>query len=654
MIRGGDQELQTLHGDRLVGCTLGEYRIERLLGSTRLGAAYQARQLSQGRTVMVSTFNFPQGVSSSERTRLTARIVQERALLTRLTHPNILPTYDVGEQSGYLYLVSDFVKGASLGKVLKQQTRFTPDKALHVLKQLGAGLDYAHGQDVVHGVLSLSNVLISDQLTVQIAGFGLRTVLEVQEHTQNTQHPVGLFSAHGTLPGSAEYASPECVLGQPVDARSDIYALGVMLFKLLSGTPPFSGANPLETALQRIQQPVPSVHAICPDIPEALNLVLSKALESDPARRYQRAGDIAAAVERVLTIVNATHKNGDSSVQQIAHSPQLTLPPTVNWFDEADNSSNRWQVAPPIVTGHIPAIPSPHSLQKGERDGTESRQPILPGTATHPDAPKEMLHAKAAGNPNSMAGVDPFAWWSATPDRPLTPPTPGTFARRRPAQQDRRRFVTLMVAGTAGVLTVGGISFAHLVQSMKQSQPQTASAPTTGPTASTTTQGNTATVATTQGTQKTPATSTSPTAKPSPSATNGAQPSPTSQPTKQPTSQPTPKPTQPPPTPTPSHTGTVIGQTSMATNSAVSFSNPADGNGSLLVHLSNGNFAAFERACTHAGVPVNYNSGSGQFLCPAHGAIFSAANGSHLSGPGSGPLPTVSIRVNADGTITTG
>jgi nitrite reductase/ring-hydroxylating ferredoxin subunit len=92
----------------------------------------------------------------------------------------------------------------------------------------------------------------------------------------------------------------------------------------------------------------------------------------------------------------------------------------------------------------------------------------------------------------------------------------------------------------------------------------------------------------------------------------------------------------------------------MPTNSAVSFTNPADGNGGLLVHLSNGNFAAFERACTHAGVPVDYDSGGRQFLCPAHGAIFSATDGSHISGPGNGNLPGVSIRVNKDGTITTG
>ena len=105
--------MQTLHQDQLVGRTLGEYRIERLLGHAQLGAAYLARQLSQGRTVMVSTFNFPEGLSTSERNQLTARIASERAALTRLTHPYILPIYDFGEQSGYLYLVTAFSKGVS-------------------------------------------------------------------------------------------------------------------------------------------------------------------------------------------------------------------------------------------------------------------------------------------------------------------------------------------------------------------------------------------------------------------------------------------------------------------------------------------------------------------------------------------------------------
>jgi serine/threonine protein kinase len=630
--------LQTSQLDQLVGRTLGQYRIERLLGHAQLGTMYLARQLSQGRTVMVSTFNFPQGLSTVERNQLSTRLAGERAALTRLSHPYIVPIYDLGEQSGYLYLVAAFVKGSSLSQQLKQQKRFAPEQALKALKLLGVGLDYAHSQGVVHGILSLSNVLVGNELTIQIAGYGLRTLLEIQEYNQAMHSPTNLFNAHGVLLGSPEYTSPEGILGSPADARSDIYALGVMLFQLLSGTQPFNGSTPFESAMQRIQQPVPSLHAVCPDIPVAFDLVMSKALERDPVRRYQRAGDIAENFERVLNMLNATHRGNDASIQQVAQNSQPTLPPTINWFDK-ENS--------PYEVGN--------------------KQMVLPLTTAQPDALTEVLPTtKTNGHSDSTAGVDPFALWTATSDGSAAPPpAPGTFARRAPranlrsrrypARKDRRKLVTLMVAGTAGVLTVGGISFAHLVQSMKQSQSQVASTSTERPTTSTT-QANTPTVGTTQGTQNTATPSKSPTAKASPSTTHTAQPSPTSQPTQQPA----PKPTQAPsPTPTPpSHTGTVIGHTNMPTNSSAGFTNPADGQASLLLHLGNGNFVACEQACTHAGVAVNYNSGSGRLVCPAHGAIFDPLNGfSQVSGTGpSGlkALPGVTIRVNADGTITTG
>jgi Rieske Fe-S protein len=217
--------------------------------------------------------------------------------------------------------------------------------------------------------------------------------------------------------------------------------------------------------------------------------------------------------------------------------------------------------------------------------------------------------------------------------------------------------VKLIVVGTvaAGVVGISGISFENFLRSMKQSQSKIANAPGTGSTQTTqSTQSTQPTQGTTPGagpiqgtqTQNTPTVGKTPTPQPSPTAH--------STPTPQPTPKPTPKPT---PTP-PSHTGTVIGHTSQATNSATTFNNPADGQGSLLIHLPNGNFVACERPCTHVGVPVNYDTGSHQLVCPAHGAIFDPLNGfSHVSGSGpSGlkPLPQVSIRVNADGTITTG
>src|SRR2546421_2586514 len=625
----GDQEMQMLSVDQLVGRTLGEYQIERLLGHGQLSAVYMAQHQSQGRTVMVTTFNFPDSMVVRE--RFAERFAQEGAALVGLKHTNILSTYDFGEQAGFPYLVTAFVKGASLSQVLKQQTRLTPRQTLDILKQLAAGLDYAHSKGVTHGILSLSNVLVSNELTVQIAGFGLKTLLEVHGNTQSKQPQAHLFSESGTFLGSPEYMATERVLGIPTDARSDIYALGIMLFELLSGTLPFRGSTPLESALKRVQQPVPSLHTVSPDVSQALDLVVGKALERDPARRYQRAGEIAGAFDRVLTVLEAAAKTPATRTQQLAHDPQITMPPTVNWFDEDVLPSGKWQLMPPIVTGHLPAV--------------------LPSSSD-----KDAQRSPASSKGDSLAGIDPFAWWSATSAKTPTV-TPGTFtqrppvrlmttkggARRHPAQQDRRRLVTLIATGgaVAGVLAVGGISFAHFAQSMKLAQTQIANVPTSGPTS---TQGKTPAPGATRGSQNTPTPARTPAPKPSP--TKAAQPSPTAQPT----------PTPPPPTPTPpSHTGTVIGNTNQQVNTSHDFSNPADGQGSLLIRLQNGNFVACEKACTHEGVPVYYDGGQQKLVCPAHGAIFDPMNGfSHVSGPGHGPLPCVSIHVNGDGTITTG
>jgi len=568
---------------------------------------------------------------------------------------------------------------ASLGQVLKQQVRFTPKQTLDVLKQLASGLDYAHSNGVVHGILSPSNVLMSNELTVQISGFGLRTMLEMRGSTQNMQSQASRFSTNGTYLGSPGYVSPERVLGMLTDARSDIYVLGVMLFELLSGALPFSGADPVDIALKHIQQPVPSVHTLCPDVPEALDLVLSKMLECDPAKRYQRAGDSAAAFERVLQVMEAAERSSTPRALHLAQEPQLTLPPTVNWFDEDALPSGTWQLMPSIIAGKAPAISSTSSTDTASHPGksTLPSQSLLETgqpTRTTQTLPQQGVQPHSANHhAGSLAGIDPFAWWSA-PTPKASQPQPGTFAhkpqrppvrlagnrgRRQTSRKDRRQVVKLLATGTAvaGIFAAGGISFAHFVQSLKQAQ-QVANVPTSAPT--TITRGNTPTTGTTQAPQNSPTASKTQTPHPSPAhaaqSTPTAQPTSTGQPTPKPTptTQPTPRPT-PKPTPAPSHTGTVIGNTSQPTNSARTFTNPADSHGSLLIHLSNGNFVACERACTHAGVAVDYQTNNGQLVCPAHGAVFDPLNGfQHVSGPGNGPLAAVTIHVNSDGTITTG
>src|SRR5229473_2613499 len=280
------------------------------------------------------------------------------------------------------------------------------------------------------------------------------------------------------------------------------------------------------------------------------------------------------------------------------------------------------------------------------------RAPVtLPGAATHPDAPTEAFPTNAAfpspagGNPDSLAGVDPFALWAATSGKP---PTPEPSTRRpsghqtksdprtgtQPTQQSQRNLIKLLAVGATGlvtVVTVGGISFARSAQSPTQAPSRTEEDRSDGSTSIDAHRegddGRERDDGDGRGTRPHKTPTPQPTPRPSPSPTQPPQPSPTSSPTM---------------TPTP--TGTVIGHTNQATNSAMSFTNPADGQASWLVHMSNGNFVAVEQACTHAGVAVRYNASTGQFNCPAHGAIFNA-DGTNPQAPATRPLPPVHITV---------
>ena len=638
--------------EQLTSKMLGGYRIERLLGKSQVGAAYLALEPESGNRVMVTTFNFPDGQATQEREQFRARFAREGAALTRLTHAHILPIYASGEQPGYLYLVTAFVKEASLGQILKQNTRLTPQQSLLVLRQLASGLDYAHGQGVVHGMLSLTNVVVNDKLEASIAGFGLHTMLEVNGNAQSARPLAHLSSSQGAFLGSPEYIAPERVLGLPSDGRVDIYALGVILFVLLSGVQPFRAATPLDIALQRLQQATPLVHEAYPDLPEAFDLVIGRALERDPARRFQNASELAAAFERVLKAQDVAQQMGTQfagpaySAGQNASDAQVTMPPTINWFDEQVTPSGRWEVAPSIGAERMRTFNNaPDTLINA---GTLTSSPFdtqNAGNTSNSAPPATGAFAASPKVPGaSLPGIDPFAWWSSRagghkqpPQAPSAPARrvslrrsgPARQARPQPDQQGRRKVVTLAVVGVAAasVLTIGGVTFAHLTQSIKHPS-QIANAP--APTA------------------------TSPAAHPTTQPTRAATKAPTKAATKAPTQAPTKAPTKAP-TQAPTHTGTVIGSTQLATNSSKGFSNPADGQDSLLIHLPNGKFVACERACTHVGVPVDYDPGSQMLVCPAHGAIFDPNNGfSHVSGPGNGPLASVTARVNGDGTITTG
>ena len=662
----------------LLGMVLGEYRIERLLGSGKLTAVYMGSHVAQEQQVMITTFLLPIEFSSQAREHFRVRFLHDGASLTHLQHQHILPFYAAGEQYGYPYLVTPFVKENSLASVMNTHPRFKAEQALVLVKQIADALDYAHSQSIFHGALIPSSILLTEKQGVRIAGFGFTHLLSMQGIELYSQPNAHLYNVVGTPLCPPVYMPPEWLHGAAIDARTDVYALGVLLFQLLTGTLPFPQMQSVEAALQGIDQPIPSVSALCPDVPAGLDLIVQQALESNPKQRFQSAGNLARAFERAMLVI-AMAKSVPQSKEQPIVDTQVTLPPTVNWFDEETlaeiagdskvstsltgrqrtvsgmlkKQDAKWQLNPPIVTSQMPAVKAAQG--KDPEGQVTGGIPVLNGDA--------------------MPSADPFVWWSTVSLGQGEGQTPGTFQtrtttlrptsalrkRRQPTQAERRRaLVVLAGSGVAavGILGIGGIGLARFIEGHLHQQATTALSPSATTTTMPTAQPSpTMKAAPTKEPTPKPTTKPSPTAQPAAQATAQPTAQATGQPTAQPTSQPSPTPTptqQPPtPTPTPSHTGTVIGSTSMGTNSSQNFTDPHNGGGGILIHLQNGNFVAYYRACTHQGVPVNYNSGNQKLVCPLHGAMFDPANnGQVVQGPASNPLPSIQITVNSDGTIT--
>ncbi len=416
--------------DQFVGKTLGKYQLRQLLGQGNLTAVYAAHPYGQGQPVMLTIFMLPQACTGSARERFMQRFTQEAARLLKLNHPHVVSVYDFGEQDGYPYLVTPLGEGYSLATVLKQYTRCTPAQTLELLKQIAPGLDYVHEQGMVHGSLKPSNILLDTNRHVQIAGFGLASLLEMRGiGSVKHSHP-HLFNVAGTFLTSSEYVAPEVVSGSPADARADIYALGIILFEMLSGRPPFVGDDPFALALQHVERGIPSLQDVYPDGPTALDLVLQRALERDPERRVASAGKLLRLFERTMDVLQK------ASQSQVMVQLPNAQPTVVSWVGNEAETSAQWRGEPTFTTTRMPvpaaqtmldvqpmAAPVEQNRRLQAPLPTATDQIILAGPMAMP------YSALAPANANLRQPeppFDPLAWSSVGP---VGPPmaTSGTF-----------------------------------------------------------------------------------------------------------------------------------------------------------------------------------------------------------------------------------
>lgn len=263
----------------LLGRILGErYELVEKIGSGGMANVYKARCHLLKRFVAVKVLR-PDLVEDDE---FVSRFKRESQAAASLSHPNIVNVYDVGEEEGIHYIVMEYVKGKTLKELIKEKSPMDYDEAVKITLQICMALKLAHKNNIVHRDIKPQNILISDDGTVKVADFGIARAV--------TSSTVTLAGAN--VIGSVHYFSPEQARGAYVDAKSDIYSLGIVLYEMLTGNLPFEGDSAISVALKHIQEEVVPPGQLNPNIPKSLQDIVEKAIEKDQSKRYQNVDEM--------------------------------------------------------------------------------------------------------------------------------------------------------------------------------------------------------------------------------------------------------------------------------------------------------------------------------------------------------------------------
>ncbi|MFQ5557394.1 MAG: Stk1 family PASTA domain-containing Ser/Thr kinase, partial [Acidimicrobiales bacterium] len=266
----------------------GRYELLRHLASGGMADVYLARDDLLGREVALKVL-FPEFANDPS---FVERFRREAQAAANLNHPNIVGIYDWGQERGTYYIVMEYVEGRSISDVLRSTGPLHPDRAAEIAADVASALGAAHAAGLVHRDVKLGNILISDDGDVKVADFGIATALAGSNDPNLTQS--------GTVMGTATYFSPEQAQGKPLDGRSDLYSLGVVLDEMLTGRPPFRAETPVAVAYKHVQdKPVPPSQAGA-SVAQSLEAITLKLLAKNPANRYPVAEDLRSDLRRYL------------------------------------------------------------------------------------------------------------------------------------------------------------------------------------------------------------------------------------------------------------------------------------------------------------------------------------------------------------------
>ena len=267
----------------LQGALAGEYSLDREIGRGGMGIVYLAREVRLARPVAIKVL--PPALAA--RADLRSAFLTEARTVAGLNHPNIVPVYATGELGGFVYMVMAFVEGVTLGERIRSRGPLLPGQAARVLREVAWALAYAHGAGLVHRDVTAENIFLErGSERALVMDFGIASAMQTNA-----------LSADGRVMGNAHYVSPEQATGEPLDARSDLYSLGVAGYYALTGRLPFDGDSSADVVHQHLTAVAPAITSVAPSVPPRLAAAVERCLHKMPIRRYRNAESFAEAID---------------------------------------------------------------------------------------------------------------------------------------------------------------------------------------------------------------------------------------------------------------------------------------------------------------------------------------------------------------------
>ncbi len=268
----------------LVGKRLGNYRIVEEIAHGGMGVIYRGIQEPLGREVAVKVMT----ESLARDKSFVNRFMREAQIASRLNHPQIVHIYDQGQLDGYLYIAMEMVPGRTLGELLAARRRFPISEVVDLSQQICDVLAYAHAEGIIHRDIKPSNLILDQHGKIKITDFGLAKALALPS-----------FTATGELLGSPDYLSPEQFRGQPADERTDLYAVGLILYELATGQRPYAADDAASLMYKVLHEPAPSPRDLRPEIPETLDRIVLRCLQKAPEDRFPSSRSLSSALQQI-------------------------------------------------------------------------------------------------------------------------------------------------------------------------------------------------------------------------------------------------------------------------------------------------------------------------------------------------------------------